>query len=129
MDANGTITRQHRSEVIGTKAQFPSQRLARRELDIRLSRINSLTYQPQRVISFADFAERWKRNVMVTYKPSTQSAMGSTVKRLVAHFGHLPLSQITTEMLQTFLSEAKVKPKTVYNLSITFKLMWKTAKA
>lgn len=37
--------------------------------------------------------------------------------------------EITTEMLQGFLSDAKVKPKTVYNLFITFKLMWKTAKA
>jgi hypothetical protein len=44
-------------------------------------------------------------------------------------FGHLSLNQITTEALQRFLSDAKVQPKTVRNFYITFKLMWKTAKA
>jgi Phage integrase, N-terminal SAM-like domain len=112
---NKTI-RIHKSEVIGTKADFPTKRLAQRELDIRLSRINSLSYQPQKVVSFADFAERWKRNVMSNYKPSTKSGMKSSVNRwLVPQFGELRLHQITTEMLQQFLSSASVKPKTVRN--------------
>jgi hypothetical protein len=86
---NKTI-RIHKSEVIGTKADFPTKRLAQRELDIRLSRINSLSYQPQKVISFADFAERWKRNIMSNYKPSTKSGMKSSINRwLVPHFGQL----------------------------------------
>lgn len=112
------------------KADFPTKRLAQRELDIRLSRINSLSYQPQKVISFADFAERWKRNVMSNYKPSTKSGMKSSVNRwLVWQFGQLQLHQITPEMLQHFLSNAPVKPKTVRNLFIAFKLMWATARA
>ena len=128
--ADNKVIRIHKSEVIGTKADFPTKRLAQRELDIRLSRINSLSYQPQKVISFADFAERWKRNVMSNYKPSTKSGMKSSVNRwLVPHFGQLQLHQITPEMLQQFLSNARVKPKTVRNLFITFKLMWATARA
>jgi integrase len=130
MDVRGKITRLHKSEVIGTKAEFPSRRLARRELDIRLSRINSLTYRAQKIISFADLAERWKRSVMSNYKPSSQSGMKSTVNRwLTPRFGHLMVNEITTEMLQQFLSDAEVKPKTVRNLYITFKLIWGTAKA
>jgi integrase len=126
---NRTV-RIHKSEVLGTKATFPTKRLAQRELDIRLSRINSLSYQPQKVISFADFGERWKRNVMSNYKPSTKSGMKSSVNRwLVPHFGQLQLHQITPEMLQQFLSNARVKPKTVRNLFIAFKLMWATARA
>ena len=121
--ADNKVTRIHKSEVIGTKADFPTKRLAQRELDIRLSRINSLSYQPQKVISFADFAERWKRNVMSNYKPSTKSGMKSSVNRW------LQLHQITPEMLQQFLSNARVKPKTVRNLFIAFKLMWATARA
>ena len=126
---NKTV-RIHKSEVIGTKADFPTKRLAQRELDIRLSRINSLSYQPQKVISFADFAERWKRNIMSNYKPSTKSGMKSSINRwLVPQFGQLHLHQITTERLQQFLSGARVKPKTVRNLFIAFKLMWATARA
>jgi integrase len=128
--ADNKVFRIHKSEVIGTKADFPTKRLAQRELDIRLSRINSLSYQPQKVISFADFAERWKQNVMSNYKPSTRSGMKSSVNRwLVPRFGELQLHQITPEMLQQFLSNAPVKPKTVRNLFITFKLMWATARA
>jgi integrase len=126
---DGRITRIHKSEVIGTKKDFPTKRLAQRELDIRLSRINSATYHAQKIIGFADFAERWKRSVMSNYKPSSQAGMRSTVNRLMPRFGHTQLHQITTEMLQHFLSDAQVKPKTVRNLYITFKLMWNTAKA
>lgn len=123
------IIRVHKSEVIGTKADF-TKRLAQRELDVRLSRINSLNYQPQKVIWFADLAERWKRNIMSNYKPSTKSGMKSSVNKwLLPQFGQLQIQQITTEMLQQFLSNARVKPKTVRNLFITFKLMWATAKA
>jgi integrase len=130
IDPDNKIVRIHKSEVIGTKAEFPTKRLAQRELDIRLSRINSLSYQPQKVVSFADFAERWKRNVTSNYKPSTKSGMKSSVNRwLVPKFGELRLHQITTEMLQQFLSSAPVKPKTVRNLFIAFKLMWATARA
>jgi len=67
------IVRVHKSEVIGTKADF-TKRLAQRELDIRLSRINSLSYQPQKVIPFADLAERWKRNIMSNYKRARSPA-------------------------------------------------------
>ena len=130
VEEDGKIRRLHKSEVIGAKKDFPSKRLAQRELDIRLSRINSTTYHAQRIVSFADFAERWKRSVMSNYKPSSQSGMRSTVNRwLVPRFGHLHLHEITTEMLQQFLSGAGVKPKTVRNLYITFKLLWATAKA
>lgn len=123
------IIRVHKSEVIGTKADF-TKRLAQRELDIRRSHINSLSYQPQKVIRFADLAERWKRNIMSNYKPSTKSGMNSSVNKwLVPRFGQLQIHQITNEMLQQFLSDARVKPKTVRNLFITFKLMWATAKA
>ncbi len=130
VEENGQITRLHKSEVIGTKKDFPSQRLAQRELDIRLSRINSTTYRAQKIVSFADFAERWKRNIMSNYKPSSQSGMKSSInRRIVPRFGHLRLHEISTEMLQQFLTDAQVKPKTVRNLYITFKLMWATAKA
>jgi integrase len=126
----GKITRLHKSEVIGTKKNFPSKRLAQRELDILLSRINSTTYHAQKIVSFTDFAERWKRNIMSNYKPSSQSGMRSSINsRIVPRFGHMQLHQINTEMLQQFLSDAEVKPKTVRNLFITFKLMWATAKA
>jgi hypothetical protein len=95
---NKTV-RIHKSEVIGTRADYPTKRLAQRELDIRLSRINSLSYQPRKVISFADLAERWTRNIMSNYKPSTKSTMKSSVNRwLVPQFGQLQIHQITTEM-------------------------------
>jgi hypothetical protein len=44
VEQDGKITRLHKSEVIGTKKDIPSKRLAQRELDIRLSRINQTDY-------------------------------------------------------------------------------------
>jgi integrase len=94
-----------------------------------VARLGTGQGEAQKIIGFADFAERWKRSVMSNYKPSSQAGMRSTVNRLMPRFGHMQLHQITTEMLQHFLSDAHVKPKTVRNLYITFKLMWNTAKA
>jgi hypothetical protein len=67
---------------------------------------------------------------MSNYRPSTKSGMKSSVNRwLVPQFGQLRLHQITTEMLQQFLSSARVNPKPVRNLFIAFRLMWTTARA
>ena len=111
VEENGKITRLHKSEVIGTKKDFPSKRLAERELDIRLSRINSTTYHAQDR-QLCGLRRAWKRNIMSNYKPSSQSGMKSSINgRIVPRFGHMQLHQITTEMLQQFLSSAEVKPK------------------
>jgi hypothetical protein len=59
----------HKSEVLGTVKQFPTKRLAQRELDARVSVVNSRTYRARPTATFRELAERWKLLVMPLEKP------------------------------------------------------------
>src|SRR5690348_4691163 len=47
IQADGTITRPYRWEVLGTIKDYPTRKLALRALESRLSNINSLGYRPR----------------------------------------------------------------------------------
>src|SRR5208283_1454395 len=45
LQPDGSIFRIHRSEILGDKSEYPTKRLAQRELDRRLAAINSPIYR------------------------------------------------------------------------------------
>src|SRR5580658_8513510 len=53
----GIVKRVRRKQVIGTTTEFPTKRMAQRELDRRLAPINRDDYRPTSTITFAEFAE------------------------------------------------------------------------
>jgi integrase len=127
---NGKVRRVRRKETIGTLKQFPTKRLAQRELERRLDEVNAEDYRPRPEASFAEFAERWKASVTTQHKPSSQSSEKSDLNRvLVPHFGPMSLKDINAEAVQRFVSSYDGAPKTVRNLITTMRLVWKTAQA
>ena len=64
------IKRVGRKEILGTKKDFPTKKLALRELGIRLAPINSVGYRALRVATFAEFAARRIPCVRQGNKPS-----------------------------------------------------------
>ena len=127
---NGQVRRVHRREVLGTLKDFPTEKLARRELDARLAAINSVSYRPRPAATFAEFRPRWENTVLTQHKPSTQATIRSQIRKyLVPFFGDYQMRAIQTEDLQRFLSGVRASPKTVRNLSATFQMMWKSARA
>jgi integrase len=126
---NGRTRRIHRSEVLGTCAEYPTAKLARRELQARLSAVNDPSYRARPTAKFAEFAIRWKASVLVQHKPSTQATMRSHVnKYLVPAFGDIRLRNFQPETVQRFFSGLKVSPKTQRNILITLALMFKSAR-
>jgi integrase len=126
---DGRERRVYRSEVLGTHAQFPTAKLARRELQTRLSVVNDPSYRARPTAKFAEFAVRWKSSVLVQHKPSTQATMRSHVsKYLVPAFGEIMLRDLQPETVQRFFSGLKVSPKTARNIFITLSLMMKAAR-
>ena len=69
----GKVRRIHRQEFLGTVKEFPTKRLAMRELDGRLQTINSPVYRARPTATFAEFAKRWETEVVSQFKPSTAS--------------------------------------------------------
>ena len=54
---DGKIKRVRRSEVLGTKKDFPTKKLALRELEGRVAPVNRPDYRPLKCETFAVFAE------------------------------------------------------------------------
>jgi integrase len=129
INSNGEVRRVRRKETIGNMKEYPTKRLAQRELDRRLKEVNAEDYKPRPQATFAEFAERWKESVMKQHKPSSQSSEKSDLTRiLVPNFGPMSLKDITAEAVQVFVSSFKGSTKTIRNLICTMRLVWKTAK-
>jgi integrase len=127
----GEKRRIRRNVPLGTKKQYPTQRLAERALDRLLFRINDPSYRPSRVASVAEFAVRWEQQVLSQRKPSTKKAAESHLKAyIIPRLGKLRLDELGVENQQMFvgyLSE-KVSRKTVVNIVGTLSSMLNTAK-
>jgi integrase len=130
LQPDGTIQRRRRAEVLGTLQDYPTKRLALRELETKVADVNSVDYKPSPNIHFREFAAKWQDTVLVNHELSTQSSATSVIKtHLVPAFGAIPLKDISAEMLQTWVSRSKRKPKTIRNVVAMLRMMWNTAKA
>ena len=72
--------RVRRKRVIGDKKEFPTKRLAQRELERLLADVNNPAYRPAVALTFAQFAEQWKAKVLPQMKASTQSTTRSQLE-------------------------------------------------
>jgi integrase len=127
---NGQIRRIERSEVLGSKSDVPTKRLALRELQIRLSVVNDPRYRARPTATFAEFVARWESLVLAQLKPSTQSTLRSHLrKHLIPFLGHLQMRDIGPEQFQCLISSLQVSPKTKKNIFATFQMIWKSARS
>ena len=106
IQADGTVGRLRRSEVIGTVAEYPTRRLAMQVLSQRLGSINSGKARPQSVRTFGDFVkDDWTPVVLPTLKYATQKHYRYMLDvHLNPAFGQRQLRELTREELQSFLS-------------------------
>ena len=106
IQADGTLGRLRRSEVIGTVAAFPTRRLAMQVLSQRLGSINIGKARPQSVRTFGDFVkDDWTPVVLPTLKYATQKHYRYMLDvHLNPAFGQRQLRELTREELQGFLS-------------------------
>ena len=128
---DGSVRRIEKSTILGTKAEFPTRRLAARRLEVLLARINAPSYRPVRVATLRAFAERWKVEVLAQQKPSSRHAVESHLKvHILPELGEMNLDQIGRENQQGFatLLSKKVSRKTLLNVLGTLSSMLNKAK-
>jgi integrase len=126
-------TKRIRREVIlGTRKEIPTKRIAERQMEIVLARINGFDYRPGRVATFAEFLERWKTEVLTKQQPSSARAVRSHLKcYIVPQLGTLRLENFGVENQQTFLTrvfEKGVSRKTLLNVLGTLSSVLSTAR-
>jgi len=129
VNAEGNVVRINRKEVLGTKSDFPTKKLAMRELELRIAPINSIKYRALRTATLAEFAEIWKNNALTQHKQSTQLAVRSQLKKwLVPYFGSYAMKGIGGQTIQMFVQRCTLAPKS-RNLVLTLRMMWSSARA
>jgi integrase len=127
---NGRIRRVQKCKILGSKADYPTRKLALRALEDQLAEINKLTYRPRPVATFTEFANKWQRLVLPNLKPSTQPPMRSQLrKHLLPALGEVAMRDISGELLQSFVVDCELNPKTTKNLVGTLRIMWNSAKS
>lgn len=77
---DGKISRRQVKEIIGTRNDYPTRKLALRAIEQRLSTINDPSCRARLTALFREFAEKWQRIVLTQHKHSTQAAMRSKGK-------------------------------------------------
>lgn len=131
LQPDGSVVRRRKSEVLGTLRQFATKRLAQRELDARVSVVNSPTYRARPTATFRELAERWKLLVMPNHEDSTQRSEKSDIKSWVDAIGDVLVKDIDCELIQAVVTGWKKSRsvKTIRNRVATFRLIWDKAKA
>ena len=124
------IRRIRRTEVLGTLAEIPTRKLARRNLDLLLARINAPSYRPGRIATLEEFSERWKAEILAQRKPSTAAASRWHLRvHILPALGAQRLDQIAHETVQRFVTSlsTRIARKTVLNVLGTLTSMLRTA--
>lgn len=128
---NGIVERIERSAVLGPKSEIPTERLARRRLDLMLCRVNSPDYRPGRIATLGEFAGRWRQTVLLQRKPSTRKAADSHLRcHILPKLGAMRLDELHKEAQQVFVTRLSrtVSRKTVLNVVGTLSAMLRKAK-
>ncbi len=125
-----SVRRVYRSAVLGSLDEFPTRRLALRELERRLAEVNNPAYQARPACTFAEFANMWGRTCLSSLKPSTASIyLYHLNKHFIPAFGQLRLRNLNAQVVQQFISSVPAKPRTLRNLLMTLRSLWRKAKA
>jgi len=130
LDSGGKEVRIRRSTPLGSKQEFPTKRLAERRLEVLLAPLNSLSYRPGRVVTVAEFAERWRLEVLSKRKASTIHAAESHLRnQILPMLGKMRLNEIGVENQQIFVNRLSetVSRKMLLNVLGTLSSMLRTA--
>jgi len=119
INADGSIGRTRRVEVLGAVVELGSRSRAMNVLSRRRNAINCGFYQPQSTWCYAEYiAQGWKPAVLPTLKYSTQKHYRYILDvHLVPAFGNTRLCDTKREWIESFLAAKFI-----------FGLAWKTVK-
>lgn len=93
-------------ETLGPESQGWTRKKAEAELRERLVRVERKSYRRPAPLSFRDYAETWFKEGESRrgWKPSTVRQYKSTRRRLVEHFGPMPLAAIRPRHIAEYIA-------------------------
>jgi integrase len=131
--ADGSVARVEVRRVVGSRAELPTRKLARRRADEIVSHVNGFNYRPIRIATFADFVEVWKSRALALMKPSTQKAAQAHFRvYLGPWFGKMRLDEFSTGSVQALASSMAVEGRSrhyVKNVLSTLRSVLRSARS
>lgn len=126
---DGRVVRRNRQQKLGTKAEFPTKRLARRALDALLAEINAPGYVPRSALPLNAIIDRWESLVLSSMRRSTWTSLRPQIAKHVRPFlGTKLLSDITPEVVEEWLASRAVSAQTKRGLMTTLGSIWRKAR-
>lgn len=126
--ADGTVRRRHRQQRLGTRAELPTKRLARRAFDALLAEVNAPGYRPRAALPFSAAIVEWHRLAATLYRPSTlHTALIQMRKYVAARWGAVPICAIVGPDVETWAHALPVGVKTRYNVLALMRKAWELA--
>jgi integrase len=123
---DGTVERVKRAVVLGDLKDYPTRRLAQRALDNRLQQVNDPFYRARPLGTVSEVGKQWEDTVLSQLSPSTAANYRSHLRKyLIPYFGRLQVKDLRPELVQLFVSQVKGSPKTVRNICITLRSLWR----
>jgi integrase len=132
IEVDGITRRKQVTVTLGSKKDIPTKPLAKRRMELIVSRINAPDYRPGRFAKMDEFATSWQEHVLVGSKPSTiRSAKAHVNVHILPHFGRRGLDEIGVQAQQFFvtrLAQANLSRKMILNVMSTLASILQTAK-
>lgn len=101
---DGVCKRARVQREIGATREYPTKRLAQRELDKQIEHVNALSYRPRPAARFRDFAAKWETDVLSQHGESTAINYRTHIrKHLVPFFGDYAMKDVNPELVQHFV--------------------------
>ena len=131
LDSDGTL---HRIQRCVTLGEFPKKKDALRTAEVLLRPLNSGAFQPQVMITLAEFWERYfLLEMLPTLKHSTQKMYASLAsKHLLPYFGKHKLHELRRLQVQQFIVQKRqrgLSTQTVGHLRNLLSKVFETAKS
>jgi integrase len=130
---DGRTRRVETRRVVGSRAEFPTRKLARRRADEIVAHVNHINYKPIRVATFEEFADVWKSRALALMKPSTQKAAQTHLRNyLVPQFGKMRLDEFGAGPVQVLVAEMAANGRSrhyVKNVLSTLQSMIRSARS
>lgn len=131
IQSDGSVTRVQRRIVLGTKRDYPTKQLAKRQLQATLAKINSLDYRGERIATVEEFAHKWREQALSHLKPSSRHSYESHIKvQIIPMLGRLRISELGIENQQAFVNRLRgtVSRTTITRILATLSSMLRVAK-
>jgi hypothetical protein len=100
----GKLVKVQRSVVVGPVAQMTKSQ-AKQALEVLLRPLNEGVFSPTQRMTFGDFCDRWEKEILTHYRPSTQKFYRATLKRWIRpYFDKWQLEDIRPVEVQAFVN-------------------------